>query len=98
MSLSSASALTDVEAAYDDNASYRELNNPAAAATFITACRMLLRRYAAEIQLGNRHKLRFDGNLVQLRQEMLSAQQWLATSNAAGNNQPVFPDFGNFRG
>jgi hypothetical protein len=59
---------------------------------------MLLRRYAEEFQLGNRHKMRFGGNLEQLRKEILAAQQWLSTSNAAGNNQPVFPDFGNFRG
>lgn len=98
MSLSSSSTLAQIEAAYDDNASYQELGDVAACKTFITACRMLLRRYAEEAQFGNRHRMRFGANLEQLRLEMTRAMQWLASNNAANQNQVIFPDFSSFRG
>lgn len=44
--LSSASTLAEVEASFDDNASYREDESTTKAAKFITACTILLRRKA----------------------------------------------------
>lgn len=98
MSLSSSSTLAQIEAAYDDNAGYQEVGDVAGCRTFMTACRMLLRRYVEELQLGNRHRLRFGGNLDQLRLELTRAQQWLASNNAANQNQVIYPDFSSFRG
>lgn len=47
-SLTSASTLAQVEASYDDNASYAEDASVAKAKAFVTACRILLRRLPAE--------------------------------------------------
>jgi hypothetical protein len=50
--LTAASTLAQVEASYDNNASYAEDNSPTKAKAFVTACRFLLRRLPAEGDAG----------------------------------------------
>lgn len=80
--LTSASTLEAVQAAYDDNASYAEDNSPAKARLFITACRILIRREPRWIKHGNRHEIQ----LNVLRDELREAQAWLSAA-AAGTSQ-----------
>lgn len=54
MALNSASTDAQVEAAYDDNASYLETNSRDMAAAFVTACRILLRRRAQSYSIAGR--------------------------------------------
>lgn len=72
--LSSSSTLTEVQAAYDDNASYAEDRDTAKARVFITACRILIRRTPAQATKGsNEVKLAVE----LLMKELEKAQEWL---------------------
>lgn len=96
--LSSASTLAQIEACYDDNASYQEDGSVSECRSFLTACRMLLRRYSAEAQkAGSGNRLRMDENLRQLEQQISEAKAWLASATAAGNDV-VYPNFQTLRG
>ena len=83
--LSSASTLVQVQAAYDDNASYSEDASPAKCKVFITACRLLLRLMPARSVHGGRgsgEEVETTVGLIQ--KEMESAQGWLAGNDANG--------------
>lgn len=81
--LSSSSSLSDVHAAYLDNASYREDGDPGKAAAFVTACRILL--LLTPTSAAQQHtSLSLD--VGQIQKELQKAESWLATSsqNTAG--------------
>lgn len=82
MALTSASTLVEVEAAYDDNASYEEDGSSAKCRAFITACLIWLRR--APREQGTREgNLTLSPDLVQ--KELTHARSWLASNPNAGN-------------
>ena len=72
--LTSASTLTEVESAYDNNATYAEDRSVAKCRDFVTACRMLIRRLPT-VQVKGANSLSF--NLENLRKELEDAQAWL---------------------
>src|SRR5687768_3075117 len=79
-SLSSSSALTEVEAAYDDNASYAEDGSVAKAKAFVTACRILLHRLPAEAGTRESH-MRLSPELI--RKEMEEAKAYVAANDTS---------------
>ncbi len=81
--LSSASTDAEIRAAYDDNASYEEDNSSSKARTFVTACRLLLRRMP-KMATHSAIQLALSPDLVQ--NELLYAQQWLAVNSCAGGS------------
>jgi hypothetical protein len=78
MSLTSSSTLVEVQAAYDDNASYAEDGDVAKAKAFITACRILLRRMPKESGTREQH---FKMNPELIQKEMDAAQQFVAAND-----------------
>lgn len=97
MTLSSASTNAEVWAAYDDNASYEEVGSVAMARSFVTACRILLRRTPQMAMHDGKNQVQ--NNVAVIRQEMERAQRWLASQPAASGNtgrgvvQHTFEDF-----
>jgi hypothetical protein len=81
-SLSSSSTLPQVEGAYDDNASYAEDSSPAKCKAFLTAARILLRRYPRATANGSTHT-QFSIDLVQ--NAIAAAEQWLESNDTAAN-------------
>lgn len=77
--LSSSSTLAQVEASYDDNASWTEDKSTAKARAFVTAARMLLRRLPSSSQKGS-NALTFRLDLI--RQELAEAQTFLQAHDA----------------
>ena len=69
--INSTSTLAQIEAAYDDNASYPENNSAAECRLFVTACRILLRRMPAQTGTREAQPLLNPG-LIQ--QQMKAAQ------------------------
>lgn len=79
--LSSASTLAQVQAAYDDNASYAEDNSVAKCKAFITACRMLIRRTPVRAVHGGRGAgEELESSIELIRKELEAAKGWLAES------------------
>lgn len=95
--LSSSSTLAEIQAAYDDNASYAENGSAAEAAIFITACRMLIRRLPKHVAHGGRGAEEVDLQVDLIRDELKTAEQWLAQVRAPGGGI-LHPDLRNFRG
>jgi len=95
--LSSSSTLAEVQAAYDDNASYAEDESASKAAAFITACRILLRRVAKRAAHGGRGANEVEHDPGLLRAEMREAIQYVAS---AGQRGPAIkhPSMEYFRG
>src|SRR5688572_20583284 len=81
--LSSASTLAQVEAAYDDNASYTEDGSVAKAKAFGTACRFLLRRLPAEADTRESH-VRLSPE--ELRRSIAEALAWIQANDTAGDS------------
>jgi len=81
-SLTSASSLTEIKAAYLDNASYQEDADLAKARAFITACRMLLLKLPQHASQGDGVEVTLDVRMLQ--NEMNAAKRWIANS-AAGS-------------
>lgn len=77
-SINSSSTIAEVEASYDDNASYAEDNSPAKCRAFMTACRMLLRRYPRMTGTAQQHT-HFNPDLLQ--KELETAQAWLEAND-----------------
>ncbi len=75
--VSSTSTLTEVQAAYDDNASYLEDASPTKAAAFVTAGTILLRRVAARSG-HSQSSIEFDMRAI--RDEVSQARTWLAAN------------------
>jgi hypothetical protein len=98
--LTSASTLAQVNAAYDDNASYEEDVSVAKAKAFITACRFLLRRVPKRAIQGGRgggNEVEIDPAVV--ADAMKRAQQWLSTQpvSAGGSGGAIYKDFRDIR-
>jgi hypothetical protein len=82
-SLSSISTDAEVKAAYDDNAGYAEDDSVAMARTFVTACRILLRRLPKMAKLGGRHEVQIDPRVLQ--QELADARQFVSENATDGS-------------
>ncbi len=84
--LSSSSTLAEIQAAYDDNASYAEDASTVKAVAFITACRLLLRRTYKRQVHGGRGGQELEADPSLLRAELEDARRWLAArvNRAAG--------------
>ena len=80
-SLSGTFTLAEVEAAYDDNASYAEDASVAKAEAFVTVCRILIRRYPAEAGTRESH-VRLSPE--QLARSMAEAQAWIQANDSGG--------------
>jgi hypothetical protein len=86
-SLSSASTIAEIEAAYMDNAGYAEDRSAAKARAFVTACRLLLLKRPTEAGSGtDRLVLSPD----QISGQIRSAEDWLASNDTAANG-PMGP-------
>lgn len=93
--LSSASTLDQVKAAYDDNSGYDVDGNVTECQIFIQACRILLRRLPAETSKEGQ-SLRIE--LQRIEEALAQAKVWLATSNtAAAGGGVLYSDFSTFR-
>jgi len=87
--LSSSSTLTEVNAAYADNASYFEDASATKARAFTTACRILISKLATEQAVGA-ERVRLDENIRQLREEIKAAEAYAnANSTNAANRGSV---------
>jgi hypothetical protein len=97
--LSSTSTTAQIEAVFDNNAGYSEgAGDVSGCQAFLTAARMLLRRYSAEAQKANAgNRLRMDENLRQIQNQIIQASEWLNTALLAGN-QATTPTFQFLRG
>ena len=78
--LSSASTLAQIEAAYKDNACYEEDASVAKAKIFVTACRLLIRTPSQISKTTS--GMTFPAEL--LRKELLAAQAFIATHDTTG--------------
>ncbi len=93
--LSSSSTDAEVQAAYDDNASYEEDSSQVKALAFKTACRFLARRLPMSAAR--------DGQAVtreSLQAEIDDAKEWLTanpSSSGSGSLKVRFGDFQDFR-
>jgi hypothetical protein len=100
MAVDSSSTLAEVEAAYDDNASYDANGSAAQCRAFMAAVRILLRRLPTE-QGTRENNARWDMTL--LSKELARAQEWLdantgPTSGVTGTSSRVTRgSFTNFR-
>lgn len=100
--VSSASSLAQVRAAYEDAASYEEDASVPKARAFITAANVLMLRLSSEAAEGS-ERVRLDENLRQLSQAIDNARKWIASNpdasgGGAGNGAGVrHVDFSNFR-
>ena len=99
--LNSSSTIQEIEAAYDDNASYAEVGSVSMCLAYITACRLLLRRMPK--RQGNREgDVELNPELI--KSDMENAQKWAqsnANGNAAGSSaapRVVVGSFRRFRG
>jgi hypothetical protein len=96
--INSSSTLAQVEAAYDDNASYVEDSDVAKCRAFITACRILRRKLPLESGTKEVHMRNAD-----LAADIERAESWLNAnapgSTSAGNTGPrvTRSSFENFR-
>lgn len=93
-SLSSSSTDAEVWNAYDDNASYEEDGSPATAGTFVTACRILLRRRPANMAVDG-ESVAFDAQAI--REQLSRAQNWLAVNRNAGRGGVRYLNFSGVR-
>lgn len=78
--VSSSSTRAQIEASFDDNASYAEDNSVTKARAFVTAGRILLRRYAEQSTLGATSLRR---NLSMIKEQVDEAVQWLQQHDTA---------------
>jgi hypothetical protein len=86
--LSSASTDAEVEAAYDDNAPYREDNSVSMARAFGTACVIMARRRELEIWSGS-NRLRGES----LRDEGKEALAWADANDSSRQPRLTKADF-----
>ena len=79
--LSSSSTLSEVRAAYFDNASYAEDSSTQKALAFCTACKFLMLYLAKHAGRGG-EELDIDVQLI--REEKRDAERWLARQSGTG--------------
>lgn len=96
-SLNSTSSIAEVLAAYADNASYEEDGSVAKAKAFVTACRIML-SWPKRERLGTGGSAsEYEIDPIQLRQEIKSAQQYIAANRTDDPSPAVLDvDFGEF--
>jgi len=75
--LTSTATLAQVRAAYDDNASYEEDGSVAKAKSFVTACRILLRRLPMSTGTGGGAYIQLSPTTIM--EQLRAAQGWLAS-------------------
>jgi hypothetical protein len=95
--ITSASTLAEVQAAYDDNASYAEDNSVTKARAFETAAMVLLRR---EPQQAGRNGTAFTLDKQSVREELARVRSWLSARNQANGSSGATSrhlSFENFR-
>jgi hypothetical protein len=96
--LSSASTLAEIQAAYADNASYAEDASPAKARAFVTACRLLLVKLPKRASHGAGRAEEIELDLALIRGELADARKWLACyASAAAGGAAVSFDLSGFR-
>jgi hypothetical protein len=83
-SLTSASTIAEIEAAYMDNAGYAEDRSPAMARAFVTACRFLLLKRPTEAGSGTD---RLVLSPEQIAGQIKSAEEWLAVNDVSDTSQ-----------
>lgn len=83
--LTSTSTDAQVEAAYDDNASYAEDLSESKCRAFVTACRFLIRRLADSMARGA-NSLHYDRGMIQ--KELERAQEWLLVHTTTSGDIP----------
>lgn len=91
--LSSTSTLTEINAAYDDNASYAEDNSVSKAKAFRTAIAILIRRVLADSTKGDK-SLRFDHEGLQRQLDEVAA---FISSRDTSNSAVTVADFRGLR-
>ncbi|HEY1600459.1 MAG TPA: hypothetical protein VGG64_12705 [Pirellulales bacterium] len=95
MALDSSSTYDDAIAAYQDNASYEELEDVAKCRAFISACRFLM-SFPNNVNAGDGQSFTVDVSRVQAQLEQ--ARIWAADhSRRSGTGSRTF-DLRNFRG
>ena len=80
MPLDSTSTLTQIKAAYADNAAYEETGSVPMAKAFVTACRLLLLNLPAAVGQGGEN---LTLNVAAISQEMAAAKAWLSRNDAS---------------
>jgi hypothetical protein len=83
--LSSSSTLTEVEAAYDDNAGYAKTASLSKCRDFIEAARILLRRYPSTATKGA-NALSYP--LDRIQKELDRAVEWLSVNSTTESDIP----------
>lgn len=90
--LTSASTLAEIKAAYIDNASYAEDGDTTKARAFVTACRILLLKLPKRASFG-RGLSDQELDLGVLRDELRTAQRYLAGRGSAAIRHADLRDF-----
>lgn len=94
--ITSASTIADIRAAYLDNLSYSTDSSVAKAKAFIEACRAILAWPEVSTEDGSTTQF----NLEQVAAQLAAAEQWLAandTTTAGGFGTVKHVDFAGFR-
>lgn len=86
--LSSESTLAEIQAAYDDNASYEEDGSETKARAFITACRLLVRQTPKRTAHGGGAGAELEIDTVRIAEELKAAQRWLAAHAGVTSGGP----------
>ncbi|MEY2855666.1 MAG: hypothetical protein RL030_2798 [Pseudomonadota bacterium] len=87
----SSSTLAQVEAAYDDNADYRDSSSVTKARLFAQACRILVRRYVSGIAIDGASTSR---NVDLIKQQLSDVDGWLdGNDTARSSSGSVVLDF-----
>ena len=93
--ITSASSLSDIEAAFIDNSNYESLGDVSMAHQFVVACRaMLLRRPMQARRATGVGSFSAQWDVAAIKAELDRARQWLSFSAAAqSDGGVVFPSF-----
>jgi hypothetical protein len=81
--ISSTSTFAEVEAAYDDNASYAEEASPTKARAFITAATILLRRMP---EASGTREANFQYRMDLIEKQIQQARDWLAANDNSSSS------------
>lgn len=87
----SSSTLAQVEAAYDDNADYRDSSDISKAREFAKACRILVRRYLSGVSNDGTSVNR---NVELIKDQLANVETWLEGNDTARSaDNSVIYDF-----
>jgi hypothetical protein len=87
--LSSSSTDAEVQAAYDDNASYEEDASATKARAFVTACIILRGRVPVSAAKGSA-----SATIAQYDGEIMAARQWIAANDTSRNHPTIIQGVG----